>query len=385
MPTPMPQPSSRSAPASAPPWATLSAAHRPQPAQLHRPLHPARRTLPDPARVPLHRPADGRADHRAVLLLHDRRAADRLARRPLPPQAAHHRRRGPLEPGHAGHRLGPRLLDLLHPPGAWSASARPPSASSPPPCWPTSIPSATATASSPSSIWPFPSARPSATWPAGNWARTGAGARRSSSAPFPASSSPRSTGWLGREPERGSSDHIRAHRQSHHLPRTLPQPRLPHRHLRPGHAHLRHGRHLRLGARVSASLRRPLGGQLQPGRRRHHGRRRHRRNPHRRLDRPALAAHQPPRALPALLLERRAHPALRRAGLLRPAPPGPFPRSLPPSSSSSSTPARSTPPSSTRSPRRSAPPPSPSISSSFTASATPFRRRSSAPSPTAPT
>ena len=40
---------------------------------------------------------------------------------------------------------------------------------------------------------------------------------------------------------------------------------------------------------------------------------------------------------------------LRRAGLLRSPLPGPFPRSSPPSSSSSSTPARSTPPSSTRS------------------------------------
>ena len=90
--------------------------------------------------------------------------------------------------------------------------------------------------------------------------------------------------------------------------------------------------------------------QRQPGCRRHHGHRRHRRNPHRRLDRPALAAHQPPRPLPAFLLERRAHPALRNPALLRPRRLGRSRRSLPPSSSSSSTPARSTPPSSTRSP-----------------------------------
>ena len=33
----------------------------------------------------------------------------------FPPQAAHHRRRGVVEPGHAGNCLGPRLLDPLFP------------------------------------------------------------------------------------------------------------------------------------------------------------------------------------------------------------------------------------------------------------------------------
>ena len=91
----------------------------------------------------------------------------------------------------------------------WLAWARPPSASLLPPCWPISIPSATATASSPSFMWPFPWARRWATWRAGNSARVGAGARHFSSAPFPVLLVAGLYGWLGREPERGASDHIK--------------------------------------------------------------------------------------------------------------------------------------------------------------------------------
>jgi hypothetical protein len=63
---------------------------------------------------------------------------------------------------------------------------------------------------------------------------------------------------------------------------------------------------------IPAPHRRLLGRQRQPGRGRITVIDGIRRNPGRRLDCPALAAHQPPRALPALLLERRSHPALRR-------------------------------------------------------------------------
>ena len=110
-------------------------------------------------------------------------------------------------------------------------------------------------------------------------------------------------GWLGSEPVRGASDHIASTLESLHVSRTFPQSGLPHRHLRPGHADLRHGRHLRLGAGISSPLCRTLNRQRQSSGGRHYGHRRHRGNPDRRLDRPALAAHQSPRSLSAFLLE----------------------------------------------------------------------------------
>ena len=45
-----------------------------------------------------------------------RRAAHRMARRPLPAQAPHHRRRCPVEPRNPQHNMGARLLDALLPP-----------------------------------------------------------------------------------------------------------------------------------------------------------------------------------------------------------------------------------------------------------------------------
>ena len=191
-------------------------------------------------------------------------------------------------------------------------------------------------------------------------------------------------GWAASR-SAASCDHIAAHREPRHGPGALPQSGLSHGHLRPGHAHLCHGRHLGLGAHVPAPLRRALSGQRQPGRRRHHGHRRHCRNPGRRLDRAALAAHQLPRALPALLLERGPHPALRRSCLLRPSRLGhpgalcrrvlPLPQYRPAQRRHRELGLRA---GSRHGHLR-------STSSAFTSSATPSRRRSSAPSPTAPT
>ena len=48
----------------------LSAAHWAEPAQLHRPLYPARRAAADSAGIPRERPADGFADHGSVCVLY---------------------------------------------------------------------------------------------------------------------------------------------------------------------------------------------------------------------------------------------------------------------------------------------------------------------------
>ena len=90
--------------------------HHPQPLQLHRPLRPARRPAPHPARFSYQRRQDRPPHFRFLLYLYARRPRHRLARRPPPPQAAHRCRRPHLECRHLTHRLRPRLPNAPHPP-----------------------------------------------------------------------------------------------------------------------------------------------------------------------------------------------------------------------------------------------------------------------------
>ena len=138
--------------------------HRPQPAQLHRPLHPSRRTLAHSSEFHSTDQQMGALTTALFLVymltapltgwLGDRFRASRSS---LPARCC-----GAATLATAWvHATGLSTFATR-----WSASARPHSASSPLPCWPTSIPSAIATGSSPSSTSPSPSARLSATWPA---------------------------------------------------------------------------------------------------------------------------------------------------------------------------------------------------------------------------
>jgi len=125
-------------------------------------------------------------------------------------------------------------------------------------------------------------------------------------------------GWFGTEPSAAPAIRILPTVNRSTFSRPVHQSRLPDRHLRPGRAHLRHGRPSPTGFRPFCTV--PAG--LSVGRASLvvgaitvvdgiGG------NAHRRLDCPALVAHRSPRPLPALLLERRSHAALRTAGLLR--------------------------------------------------------------------
>jgi len=115
-------------------------------------------------------------------------------------------------------------------------------------------------------------------------------------------------GWIGREPVRGSSDHI------------LPQSNATHTGALSQSAFLSATFGLAtltfvmggISAWVPTFLHRTAGFRGKASMWSvHYGHRRHCRNPNRRLDCATLAAHQPPRALPALILERRAHLAIR--------------------------------------------------------------------------
>ena len=218
-----------------------------QPAQLHRPLHPSRRAPLIQSEFDCERRADGRAHHGPVLRLHAGRPAHRLARRPLSPQAAHHRRRGACGAWPPSAPPGSTAIGRSTSATPSSASARPPSASSPPP----SRRFLSRTRPQPHSVHLLyrHSCRRGARlrWPAGKSAQFGDGG------PFFICAIPGLIiaalyGFRPRARTRSRTT-FRATADRATVRRPLPQSRLSHRHLRPGHAHLRHGRHLHLDPR----------------------------------------------------------------------------------------------------------------------------------------
>jgi hypothetical protein len=141
----------------------------------------------------------------------------------------------------------------------WSASARPPSASLPPPCWPTFYPERDRNRILSIFYLAIPVGA-ALGYLAGGQLGPLVGLARALLRLRHSRPDHRRALWLLRP--RARARRQRPHpqgntRSPHHLPRPLHQPRLSHRHLRPGHAHLCHGRHLGLGAeflRRSAGL-----------------------------------------------------------------------------------------------------------------------------------
>ncbi len=78
-------------------------------------------------------------------------------------------------------------------------------------------------------------------------------------------------GWIGREPERGASDHVQANIETCHRVGDYSESSFLDRDLRLGDADLRHGRNLLVGTGVSAPLCGHVDGHCEPHRRRDDG------------------------------------------------------------------------------------------------------------------
>ena len=130
-------------------------------------------------RIQSQRHPDRIPDISVLLLLHDCRAADRAARRPLSAQMDHGRRRACLERRHAAERRHPQLSRVAAAPRPSSASAKPPSSPSRPHSWPTCSPKNPRPRDGRFLPGDAGGHAPWATWSADTWAIATAGVLRS--------------------------------------------------------------------------------------------------------------------------------------------------------------------------------------------------------------